>query len=98
MIDTTTSPTTAPRFSRNDRQKARRGPGGAAVGASAIASTAMANPRIDQAVEKIDHQIDDNDDARDQHDAALEGGIVAPPDRFDQPLPDAGPGEDRFGK
>ena len=34
----------------------------------------------------------------DQHDAALQGRIVAAADRLDQPLADARPGEDRLGQ
>ena len=43
-------------------------------------------------------EIDEDDDAGDQQDAALESGIVAPADRLDQPFADTRPGEDRLGE
>src|SRR5690242_13619255 len=85
-IDTTVRPRTAPLFSRKERQNARSRPGGfcgrAAVDGN-VTSTGMADPRIDETVSEIDDQVDHDDDARDEHDAALEGWIVTPADRFD---------------
>src|SRR5436190_486208 len=80
---TTARPMTAPRFSRKERQKAKIGPGGAAM---TRVSVAMADPWIDQAIEKVDNEVHQNDDAGDQHDAALKGGIVAAADGFNQPF------------
>src|SRR4051794_13320796 len=100
-ITTTARPMTAPRFSRKERQKERSGPGGLCGRWTAdgkVTSTGMADPRIDEAIGEIDEQVDHDDDARDQHDAALEGRIIAPVDRFDEPFADARPGEDRFGE
>jgi hypothetical protein len=58
----------------------------------------MADPRIDQAIEKIDDEVHQNDNTGDEHDAALQGGIIAPPNGFNQPFADARPGENRFGE
>src|SRR4051812_10554285 len=100
MIVTTASPSTAPRFSLKDRQNECRDPGGAgatAVGRT-IASTAMVDPGIDQAVKKIDDEVHQDDNTRNQHDAALESRIVAPSDRLDEPFADARPREDGLGQ
>ena len=90
-----TQPAPAPRFSRKERQKARSGPGGAAM---TRVSVAMADPRIDQAIEQVDDEVHQNDNAGDEHDAALEGRIIAPPNGFNQPFADARPGKNRFGE
>src|SRR5271163_28226 len=100
----TASPKTAPRFSRKAAQNDASGEGWArtaaassAIGVSSAAtSAAMANPRIDDAVDEIDDQIDADDDRRDQHDPALQSRIVAPADRIDEPMADARPREDRL--
>src|SRR4026209_2598568 len=94
-MQTTTRPTVAPRFSRNECQKERNGPGGAAT---TRASVAMADPRIDQAIEKVDDEIHKNDKAGNEHDATLKSWIVTPPDGFNQPFAYAGPGENCFGE
>src|ERR1700733_14652714 len=86
----TARPKTAPRFSRNAAQNDASGEGWARtaaasspiVAAIAVASAAMANPRIDDAVDEVDDQVDADDDGRDQHDAPLQRGIVAPADRI----------------
>src|SRR4029078_7774861 len=100
-ISTTARPMTAPRFSRNERQKERSGVGGACGRWTAdgkVTSTGMADPRIDEAIGEIDEQVDHDDDARDQHDAGLEGRIIAPVDRFDEPFANSRPGEDGLGE
>src|SRR5579883_246922 len=101
----TIRPKTAPRFSRKIDQKAAksggwaktRGSGKAVVEArSAPSLPGMADPRIDHAVKNVDRQADEDDDARDQHDPALQRRIVAAENRLDEPFADAGPGEDRL--
>src|SRR5262245_51422598 len=98
MAMTMTRPITAPRFSRKDRQNSRRGPGTAWREGLRATSAGMADPRVDDAVEHVDQEIEEDDDTGDQQDAALEGRIVAPADRFDEPVADARPGEDRLGE
>src|SRR5262245_45021293 len=108
---TTARPITAPRFSLNASQNARSGRGGAGPSTAPSGSTAaatasgsrsscssMADARVDQAVGQIDGEVDQDHDGGDQHHAALQRGVVAPRDRFDQPLADAGPREDRLGQ
>src|SRR6185436_18201792 len=81
---TTARPKTAPRFSRNALQKARQGVSAAfCASAGSRVSTAMANPRIDDAVQDVDAEVHEDDDRRDEHDAALQRRIIAAPDRLD---------------
>src|SRR5262245_39655842 len=98
MMTTMTRPITAPRFSRKDRQNSSRGPGAARRGGLRATSAGMADPRVDDAVEHVDQQIEEDDNAGNQQDAALKCGIVAPADRFDEPVADARPGKDRLGE
>src|SRR5580698_2720292 len=88
----TARPKTAPLFSRNAAQKdasgegwARTAPASSPIEACSATSAAIADPRVDDAVDEIDDEIDENDHGRNQHDAALQRGIVAAADRFDQP-------------
>src|SRR5436305_2047600 len=87
----TMRPSTAPLFSRKADQRARQALGAAIAGASnwtSAASAAMADPRVDHAVENVDAEVDQDDDGRHQHDTALQGRIVALADRLDQPMAD----------
>src|SRR5437764_792702 len=95
---TTASPNTAPRFSRNECHRALTGEGGAVRKAGSTASVGMADARVDEAVERVNEEIGEDDEARDQHDAALERGIVAPADRLDEPVAHPRPREDGFGQ
>ena len=65
-MQTTARPSTAPRFSRKARQKARKGPGGAGpvTGVGMAASLGMADSRVDEAIEQVDDQVDHDDDRR----------------------------------
>src|SRR6478609_7502931 len=77
------SPMTAPRFSEKEDQKARSGDCTAGAPAATVtcgarASAAMADPRVDGAVEHVDEQVDHDDHGRDQQDAALQRRVVPP--------------------
>src|SRR5580692_12018200 len=95
-----TRPATAPLFSRKEAQNSAKLEGCAAElkGAARVTSAAMTDPWVDGAIEHVDEKVDDDHYRRDQHDAALQGGIIAARDRIDQPMADARPGEDIFGE
>src|SRR5690349_17244799 len=94
MATTIARPITAPRFSRNDRQNSTSGAGWAWCGVLSAMSAGMADPRVDDAVEHVDQEVEKDHDAGDQQNAALEGWIIAPADRLDEPAANAGPGKD----
>src|ERR1700722_14924588 len=104
MMAKTPRPINAPRFSRNAAQNDASGEGCARTAAAsspiglvrAATSAAMADPGIDNAVDKIDDQIDEDDEGGDQQNTALQRRIIAPADGIDEPMADARPGEDRL--
>src|SRR5204862_536837 len=57
----------------------------------------IANPRIDQAVQKIGDQVHGDVRHSDEQDASLHERIVAKADRLNQQAADARPREDRLG-
>ena len=65
ISDKMTRPATAPLFSRKDDQNSERLEGGAAtlMGAAMVMSAAMTDPWIDGAIEHVDEEIDEDDDA-----------------------------------
>ncbi|KAI1690666.1 hypothetical protein DdX_22345 [Ditylenchus destructor] len=64
--------------------------------ATGATASVMANPRIEQAVENIDQQIEHDDEDGDQHDRAHDERIVAVDRAEHEVTPDAGNGEDRL--
>src|SRR6185503_16743242 len=94
-------PMIAPRFWANARQNSRHRDGGAvsvaAIAAIVGAASAMANPRVDDAVQHVDDQVHRNDDRRDEQNAALHHRIVARLDAMNEPVANARPGKDRLG-
>src|SRR5436309_914438 len=106
----TIRPSLAPLLARMDSHTSLAGEGGAArfcAGTATVAgisvtrvslSSAVANARVQQAIEKIDKEIHAHDQRGDQQHAALQSRIVAAADRFDQPFADARPGKDGFSK
>src|SRR5690606_28409572 len=103
-------PITAPRLRLKCRQKSRSTSRVAERAERSIVAVTLsvmpvlADPsmvpdaRVDEAVEKVDDQVDDHDHARDQQQPALHSRIVAAEDGIDHPLADSGPGEDRLGQ
>src|SRR4029450_7938876 len=59
--------------------------------------TAIAHPRVENAVEHVDEQIAEDDDDGDEHDEVLHDRIVAPENRLDQEARDPRQIEDRLG-
>src|SRR5499433_1185824 len=57
----------------------------------------VGDPRIDDGVEHVDHQVDQDDRHREHGDGALGQRVVAGADRVDQHLAEPGPGEDGLG-
>lgn len=49
----------------------------------------MPNTGIDQAVEQINKEVDEHDDAGNKKQAATDDGIISTEDRIDHPLADA---------
>src|SRR6476659_2751358 len=101
MAARTSIPTTAPRFSENEAQNARRGLGASGMTGTVstmVMSAAMTDPRVDRAVKHVDGEVDDDDDARNEEDATLKGRIISSSNRLDEPFPDARPGEDGLGE
>src|SRR5664280_2726686 len=105
IAEMTTRPMNAPRFSRKAAQNAASGVGWARTSAASSLDragtatlAAMTDPRIDRAIDQVDDKVDADHHRRNQHHAALQGWVVAPADRFDQPMANPGPGKDRLGQ
>src|SRR6267142_7115054 len=56
--------------------------------------TAIADPRVEDAVQHVHEEVGQNHDDGDEHDEVLDDGVVAPEDRLDQEPRDAGQVED----
>src|SRR6266571_6506483 len=68
-----------------------RAPAGTTISAGL---TAIADPRVEDAVQHVHEQVGEDHDDGDEHDEVLDDGIVAPEDRLDQEPRDAGQVED----
>src|SRR5262245_57588618 len=87
MTSISTPPAAPSGFLRAKRARAIHGPGrGRAPAATAISArlTAIADARIENAVEHVDEQVAEDHDHGDEHHEVLHDGIVAPEDRLDQ--------------
>src|SRR6266540_3883687 len=99
-------PSNAPRLCAYACQNSRQGPStrsgaasrATAAKASLIAASCVANPRVHDAIEQIDDEIDADHDGGDQEDAALDHRIVARLHAVNEPVAHARPGEDRLGQ
>src|SRR6266536_878864 len=88
-----TTPISAARFLKKSAKKERSGPCRTGPTMTGMATSAgMTDLRIEDAVEKVDADIDQDHDAGNEQDAALQDRVVAPRDRFDQPAANAWPG------
>src|SRR5262245_37980311 len=80
-------------FLRTNRATTVQAPvlGRAAAGTAIAAGlTAIAHPRIEDAVQHVDDQVREDHDDRGEHDEVLDHRIVAPEDRLHQEPRDAG--------
>src|SRR5205814_1375649 len=65
-IATSASPINAPRLCAYERQNSSKRPGGAPVAIEWLASSAMPDARVDDAVERIDDEVDSDHNRRNQ--------------------------------
>src|SRR3979409_2646499 len=94
-----TAPRGAARFWKKAVKKERSGPCRTGPTMTGMATSAgMTDLGIEDAVEEVDADIDQDHDAGNQKNAALQARVVAPGDRFDQPAPDPRPGIDVLGE
>ena len=71
---------------------------GGAVGRVARRRPSVADPRVDERVDEVDHDADGHDDQREDDDDPLHGRVVAVLEVDDQLMPDARPVEGRLGQ
>src|SRR6185312_3197216 len=72
--------------------------GSAPVPSLATVASAMADPRIDDAIEEVDDEVDADHQCGDEQDAALHYRVVARLHAVYQPVADARPRENRLGE
>src|SRR6516165_9621759 len=92
------SPISAPRLCAYARQNSLSGPTGAGSSVAMGATSGMANPRVDDAVDRVDQEVHRDHDGGDEQNAALHDRVVPRLHPVDQPVADAGPREDGFGQ